>query len=535
MFKIDRIGFLKKEKKFTICFGILCALLCVYTMLFVLVDLLWIKLGKKKLTLTGIYGTIIAICIIFMPVSSYGVADFIRPYFNYQDNLFLLDPVRILTATTYGVWFLYKGKLLTEGVEEWVIEEKNRKDDDLIPEGRFNYQCREHMLLFGTTGSGKGVTLNHIIKYAIENGQALIMISAKLASTDPYSQLAYIRKLAKKHHRKLYVVSMDPSVEDRLLYNPFKYINKTEMQNALHSMIKSDSYFYKSNFVAWVLSIFKAIKAAGDEVTLAKILSLYEYKNYLRYIKQSVAKGKIKNPEVFLEQKIHIYAKTAENDAANLDLIFDAGEEVFDDKCGRESISIMDALKENAIIYFDLNGVSAKAATSLIGACITSEIQHAAMEYKDPNIEKTVICDEASFYISEMFVSCFALARSAGYKFIISTQGPSDLGGSKEEDKNILSQLINNTNQFGILRVNSPKDADDVGHVIGTIMQVENTRRADGIDYEGTGSIKPVPVMAANPNRFKNLKKREMIYYEKKDEDDYQPHPVLIKWRIDDL
>ena len=534
MVKIDKIELKKQEKKMVICLGLISAILCCYSLLFAAGAILWNRLKKDKRLLTATYGLVITGNIFYIILSQYTLADFIRPYFSFYKNLFLIDPVRMTIAAAYGIMFLYMGHLLSEGIDDWVVEEKKEQADELLPPGKFNFWSWVHMLLWGTTGSGKGVVLNHMIKNVLERGLPLIMISAKLASTDPYSQLAYIRELAKKHKRKLYVVSMDPDVDDKYLYNPFRYIDKTEMQNALENMIKTDSHFYKSNFVAWVLSIFKALRAAGEEVTLSRILDLYEYKSYEAYVKRMRAEGRIKHPSRYLNSKIKRYAVTAANDSANLDLIFEAGEEVFDDSWIRPSISIMDALAENAIIYFDLNGNSAKAATSLIGSCIIAEIQHATKIYCDPEIKKLCIADEAAAYMNEMFVSCLSLARSAGYKFVISTQGPSDLKGPGNDER-ILSQIVNNTNQFGILRMNDPKDAEEAGEVVGTAMRTENTRRADGIEYEGTGSIKPVPVMIANPNTIKNLPKLNMIYYEKTDDPESEPKAVMVKWRTDDL
>lgn len=532
MIKLDKIGVLKEEKKITICFGVICLIMTIYTALFTLGAVIWNKYQKKKSVLSIIYGVIMLIAIVYIRYTQYNFVDFFTPYLEYSKYLFLLDPVRTIIAASFGIWFLYKGHLLSEGVDDWVIQEKKEKMADLIPPGKFSFDNREHMLLFGTTGAGKGVTLNHIIHDIFRKNIILVMISAKLASTDPYSQLQFVRKMAERYKRKLYIVSMDTGGEDKCIYNPFKYITPVEMQNALINMIESDSHFYKTNFVAWVMAIFKAIRAAGEEVTLNKILDLYDYKDFVAYVKKMASRKKITDPGKFLNRKINNYATNAKNDAANLDLIYEAGEEVFGD--GKDSISLRDAIQENAVIYFDLNGVSSKAATSLIGACITAEIQHAAMEFNDPAIEKTIICDEASFYISEMFVSCFALARSAGYKFIISTQGPSDLCGPQNNDK-ILSQLINNSNQFGVLRINSPKDAEDAAEVIGTVMESENTRRVDGIDYEGTGSLKAVPVLAANPTTIKYLRKREMIYLEKSDNENHEPRPMMVRWRLDDL
>ena len=534
MIKVDRMEMLREEKKATICMGLISAIVSVYTLVFVLADAMWNRFGKKKSILAGIYGVVIATCIFAGTIREYTPADCIKPYFHYVDNLFHMDPFRLSVASLYGLWFLFKGHLLAEGVEEWVVEDRNRKDKKLLPRGTFNYESREHMLLNGTTGSGKGVSINHMVKHAIETSQELIVVSAKQASTDPYSQLAYVRKLCKMHGRKLYVVSMDPEVEDRCIYNPFKFVTKTEMENALNHMIQSDSHFYMSNFVAWVLRIFTAIRAAGEEVTLSKILDLYEYKYYGNYISRKVAEGKITDPAPFLKPKIRRYAQTASNDSANLDLIFDAGEEVFDDSWERGSISIREALEQHAVIFFDLNGVSSAAAVSLIGACITAEIQHVAREFSDPDVLKTVVMDECSFYVTDMLVSCLALARSAGYKFILSTQGPSDLCGP-EGDQKMLSQIINNCNAFGTLRINDPEDAEKAAEIIGTVVQAENTRRVNWIDLSGEGSLKPIHVLPAHPSRIKRLKKLEMIYYEKNPGAHKDNGPVLVTWRTDDL
>lgn len=534
MIKFDRMEVLREEKKATICLGFISAIVSIYTLVFTLAAVIWSKTGRKKSILAGIYGIVIAACILTGVVKEYTPADYIKPYFRFTENLFHVDPFRLSIASLYGLWFLYKGHLLGEGVEEWVVEERKRKDEKLLPHGKFEYDSREHMLLIGTTGSGKGVAINNMCKHAFETDQDLIVVSAKQASTDPYSQLAYIRKLCKLHHRKLFVVSMDPKVEDRCLYNPFKFVTKTEMENALNHMIQSDSHFYMSNFVAWVLRIFTAIRAAGEEVTLSKILDLYEYKYYESYISRKVAEGKIEDPAPFLKPKIRRYAQTAANDSANLDLIYDAGEEVFDDSLERDSISIQEALEEHAVIFFDLNGISSAAAVSLIGACITAEIQHVSKEFCNPNVQKTVILDECSFYVTDMLASCLALARSAGYKIILSTQGPSDLYG-QNGDKKLLSQIINNCNAFGILRLNSAEDAETMSEIVGTILQTENTRRADGTAPSGEGSIKPIHILPAHPSRIKQLKKLDMIYLEKDDYGKCQIEPVLVTWRTNDL
>ena len=76
---------------------------------------------------------------------------------------------------------------------------------------------------------------------------------------------------------------------------------------------------------------------------------------------------------------------------------------------------------------------------------------------------------------------------------------------------------------------------EEAGELIGTIIRTENTLRADGIEYEGTGSLKAVPVLAANLNKSKNLAKRERIYYEKNENSKSKLTPMMIRWSVKDL
>lgn len=288
----------------------------------------------------------------------------------------------------------------------------------------------------------------------------------------------------------------------------------------------------------WVLSIYKALKACKRTVSMQNILALYEYTDYMSFLNEMVQNGRCtkEKRDELTTKKIKLYAETAKNDAANIQLICEACESVFKRTPNRKQTTITDAFRNGAIIYFDLNGNSAEAATKLLGNCILAEIQHCIGEFSDGSIRKTVIADEASFYMSSLFKSCFNESRSAGFQFIVATQGPSDLADTqKNTGRELINQLSNNCGQFGILRMNSKDDAQMAADLIGTTKIAETTHRADSIDYNPAGSIKPIDSYIANPNTIKNLNKLEMIYYEKKDDGEHYPKPVIVKWRVDDL
>ena len=236
MIKIKTDSFKIKDvmKRGVMVFGVISVSLCIYTIPFALVsDYVVTKKGVKKRYVTVFFTALIFVCCLYVHISDYSAADFIKPYFRYKENLLLLDPVRLIIASAYNIVFLFHGKLVSEGMEEWSVQEKQKQIEDMLPKGVFNYQNRMHMLVYGSTGAGKGVFLDHLIRYNVENGHFLVFISAKLASTDKYSQLEYCRKMGRLYNIPVYVVSMDATVSDRVQYNPFRFIDEQEMMNAL--------------------------------------------------------------------------------------------------------------------------------------------------------------------------------------------------------------------------------------------------------------------------------------------------------------
>lgn len=537
MIKIDHLKAKDTAKRLVVLLGFLSIIICPYTLLHISIYFLVRKSGRLLRYFRYFCCSVIGICLIWLFYGDYGFKDFVLPYLEYLRYIILVDPVRMILAASYGLYLTFFGHFLNEGMPDWVVEERKKQLDTLIPPGSFNYDNRSHMLLLGTSGSGKGVTLNHIIKDCFETGKALIVISAKLASTDPYSQLAYCRQMAERTNRRLYIVSMDEEIADRCQYNPFLHLSKNEMINAIDKMIQTDSHFYSTNFKMWVLSIYKALKVSYSVVSMDNILDLYDYDDYADFIDAMHQDGRISDDQYnYLSSKrIKGYATTAFNDAANIQLICESCESVFKKTPNHCRITISRALEENAVIFFDLNGTSAAAAVSLLGSCILAEIQHVIKQYPDADHPKTVIADEASYYMTPLFVSCFNVSRSAGYQFIISTQGPSDFSDDNGNTSQMLSQIANNCNQYGFLRMNSPEDAQIAADLIGTAKIAETTHRADSIEYDPAGSIKPIDVYLANPNMIKNLNVREMIYCEKMNDDDHVPKPVMVKWRVDDL
>lgn len=545
MIKIDYLWLKDRIKRLVIASGVISAIATVYTIPIVLMIAFFRKLRVPRIVLLIIPSIALFLSYKWLNKNEYSIIyDFVYPYWYYMDNIWRIDPFRVIIASVCSVEFVIFGHLLGEGIDDWVLDDEKKLRKKLLPYGRFDYNDRSHMLLFGGTRTGKGVTINHIIKKRILNkNELMVIVSAKLASGDQYSQLAYLRKTCKKYGKPLYVVSMDEMVSDRCQYNPFKYLTKEEMRNALSGMLNFSEEYYRNNFVQWVMNIYKVLKLGNNTISIANILALYQWNSeydepsYVKYIEQLRDKGVIteENYGQYVNTRIKSYADIAKKDSANLDNVADACDLVFKKTPNGKKITITDAFEENAIIYFDLNGSSAADSVKMLGgSCIMAELQHCLVKYSDVRVKKTIIFDEASYFMNEHMVKAFFnMSASMGYQFIISTQGPSDL--SNGLDEKLLSQLCNNLGQLGVFRVSSPKDVEALDGLIGTTITTENTHRAQSIAYDEAGSIKTKDQMHVPHDVIKNLEKLNMIYYQKEKSVNGEARPVRVVWSTDDL
>lgn len=539
MIKIDTLLIKDKAKRIMLSLGIISIFITIYTIPIVLLAKLQMMLKIKRFWIVLQFLFALFCCWLWYKYLRTPPQELLMSYWNYIENLFLIHPFRLLFGISYGILFVLFGHLMDEGLKEWVIKEEQKTRSRLLPKGHFDYTDRSHMLLFGGTRTGKGVAINHIVNNRLvkNKNELLVMVSAKPDRGDPHGQLKHLRTVCDSLGRKLYVVSMDEQIEDRYQYNPFKHLSQDEMNNTLNSMLQFDSNYYGGHFTVWVMAIFDLIKAAGESpVSIENIIKLYNWKTYSAYAEQQYKKGHLTEDQYnnATNEMNAVHAEVAQNDSASLVNIERNCRSVFRPTPNGNQITITDAFEEKAVIYFDLNALSAAHSVKMLGgSCIMAEIQHCMNKFCDVNEKKTIIFDEASHYMNEHLVtSFFNMSASQGYQFIISTQGPSDIISASD---NLIKQLNNNLGQLAFFRVSDPDDAELLNNLIGTTITAENTHRAQSIDYDLTGSIKATDQMHIPHSLIKNLAPLNMIYYQKKKAENGESRPVKITWRVDDL
>ena len=130
----------------------------------------------------------------------------------------------------------------------------------------------KHMLISGTTGSGKTVALSNFIKRAVDNNSPLLIIDGK-GDTGKGSLYDVCNRLKKR--KKLYVINLnDPARSDK--YNPFHNTNPTIIKDMLINMSEWSEEHYKLNterYLQRVATILTQHEAPISFKTIVKCMS----------------------------------------------------------------------------------------------------------------------------------------------------------------------------------------------------------------------------------------------------------------------
>ena len=374
----------------------------------------------------------------------------------------------------------------------------------------------KHIFICGTTGSGKTVALSNYIKSAIDKDYPLLLIDGK-GDINENSMLDIVCKLKSfRKNKKLYVINMvDPKTSDK--YNPFAGANPTTCKDMLVNMTDWSEEHYKANTERYLERLIRLMTL--DNITLT-------FKNIIHYMPSKelqVLSAKLNKAEIISKDE-HL---------SNLELVKTSGT-IANSACARFSlieeseignifsdngIDIYKALSEKAIILFILNPLCYPELSPLLGRLILIDAKKCVSKMFTSKIADRLffIMDEINVYASPILIDLINKSRSAGVTCIPATQSLADLEYiSGEAFKN---QLIENCNNYIIMRQNSAKSAEEWANIIGTKQTVDVTyqiqQSGQTSSSTGVGSARLVREYKYHPDDIKSLKTGEAIYLSK--------------------
>jgi Type IV secretion-system coupling protein DNA-binding domain len=327
-----------------------------------------------------------------------------------------------------------------------------------------------HTLIVGATGSGKTVTATWIAAQAIARGMGVVAVDPK-GDVRLASELA---RCAREHGRRL--IRWTPQGD--AIYNPYARGSATEIADKALAGERFTEPHYMRQAQRYLGVEARALQAAGVRPSLGSIVehldparlealarelpselasSTYGYLDSLTTRQRSDLSG--------IRDRLSVLA---ESDFARW-LEPGTGDVPFD---------LLDAARERAVVYFDLQADTRPLLAQMLGVAIVIDLQSTVAALQSTPTATLAILDEFSAIGAEQVTRLFGRARSAGVSLLLGTQELSDLRLPGREG--VLEQVLGNLSTLIAHRQLVPTSAELVSRLGGTRGVWRTSSSSDG-------------------------------------------------------
>lgn len=371
----------------------------------------------------------------------------------------------------------------------------------------------KHCFVCGTTGSGKTVALSNFIVHAAENEYPMLIIDGK-GDIGKNSILEITQRICKG--QKLYVISLsDPIHSDK--YNPFKNASPTACKDMLINMTEWSEPHYKFNTERYLQKLIVLLQQNEIPLSFQSIIQSMPVERF-----NILSSNLLKNDIISKEEHItnleisDTCGKIAQGAAARFSTIAESElGSIFEE----DGIDIYTAIQEKAVILFVLNPLIYPELSPLFGKLLLIDAKQAISKCFTHRPQRTFyIFDEINTYASPTLIDLINKSRSANITAILATQSLSDLDYAVNES--FKEQIIENTNNYLILRQNSAINSENWANILGTRTTMDVTYQLQqnsnfSTSDTGLGSARRVREFLYHPDEIKGLKTGKGIFMSK--------------------
>ncbi len=369
----------------------------------------------------------------------------------------------------------------------------------------------KHVFVCGTTGSGKTVGLSNFIKRGIEKDYPTLIIDGK-GDTGKGSILDIINTLNQHKSKKVYVINLNNlNQSDR--YNPFKNASSSMAKDMLINMTEWSEEHYKANAERYIQRVLQLFEIAKEPLSFHRIIKAMNTDKFEEFSAILFKKGLIdKDMHSENSEIARTSGKIAQSSIARFSTIAESGiGKIF----SSDGIDISQAMQENAIILFILNPLVYPEISPAMGKLALIDSKKAVGSlFQKPKERAFFLFDEISSYASLGLVDLVNKSRSANITCILATQSLSDLDSAV--NKSFKEQIIENCNNYIIMRQNSGVNAEHWANVLGTraTMDVTHQLQQRGLNTHetGFGSARLTREYMYHPDDIKQLRTGEGFY-----------------------
>jgi type IV secretory pathway TraG/TraD family ATPase VirD4 len=308
------------------------------------------------------------------------------------------------------------------------------------------------LLVLGTTGGGKTITLRRFYKRAITQGYPLVIVDGK----PDENNIEWLRDLAKQHGRRF----IGFNCGNYLPYDPLANGGYTELKDkiiCLKDEWSSDHYrSIAEDYLQTTLEVLIKSKRSFDLRTVVDCLNYEELAMLVRETDDPVLMKRVSGLEQYDRKDITGLQ-------AHLNILIHSELGQFFEK-NETTFTLLEAIEQNAVVYFALPALRFPSFSKVLGKLVVNDLKAVVDRTLSAQRIFTVF-DEFSVFAGEQVLNLVNMGRGKGVHAIFGTQGLADLD---KVDVTFKNQVLNCANTIICHRVNDQETAETVVSWVGT-------------------------------------------------------------------
>ncbi|HSW69998.1 MAG TPA: TraM recognition domain-containing protein [Gammaproteobacteria bacterium] len=378
-----------------------------------------------------------------------------------------------------------------------------------------DWYINQVLLVLGTTGSGKTITLRRFYQRAIMKGYPLIIVDGK---PDP-ANIEWLMNLAEKHNRKFFGFNCG----NYLPYDPLSNGGHTELKDKIISLKDEwSSDHYRSIAEDYLQATFEVLLRSGKSFDLKRVVECLNYDELIilaREVDDDRLMRRVKSLEQYDRDDI-----TGLQAHLNI-LIYSELGKYFDKNT--DTFTLLDVIEQDAVVYFALPALRFPSFSKVLGKLVINDLKAVI----DGDYKKRIftVFDEFSVFAGEQVLNLVNMGRGKGVHAVFGTQGLADLD---RVDVAFKSQMLNCVNTLISHRLNDQESAETVASWVGTKENFTVTAQLDRKNGEsGMGSVRINKEFIVHPDAVKKELRIGEVFYVTKISN-YQYDKCIVKYVI---
>lgn len=308
------------------------------------------------------------------------------------------------------------------------------------------------LLVLGTTGAGKTITLRRFYNRAICQGYPLIVIDGKPDDDN----ISWLMNLAEKYNRKF----VGFNCGNFLSYDPLANGGFTELKDKIISLKDEwSSDYYRSIAEDYLQTTLEVLLKSKKPFDLKKVVDCLNYDVLVLMVHEAGDENLSKR----VGNLEHYDRKDITGLQAHLNILINSELGQFFEKTD-STFSLAEAINQNAVIYFSLPALRFPSFSKVLGKLVINDLK-AVIDRGVSQRRVFTVFDEFSVFAGEQVLNLVNMGRGKGVHAIFGTQGLADLD---KVDETFKKQVLNCVNTLICHRLNDDESAEAVASWVGT-------------------------------------------------------------------